>query len=169
MRSLVISLLCAISMVGVTASASVAQQKTAKACRDEWRAAKADFQAKGITEKAYVDQCRRGTAANAPQAPAPAPTAAPAPAPQRPTAAPPPRPAPSATAAPTAQGQYASEAEAKGHCVGDQVVWVNLVSRIYHYSGTRNYGTTKRGAYMCERNATAQGMRASKTEKRPGA
>lgn len=39
---------------------SVAQQKTAKACQQEWRANKADFQAKGITEKAYVAQCRAG-------------------------------------------------------------------------------------------------------------
>ena len=48
-----------------------AQQKTVKACRDEWQAAKADYQAKGITEKAYVAQCRAGGA------PAAQPTAAP--------------------------------------------------------------------------------------------
>ncbi|MGA8965076.1 MAG: hypothetical protein WB525_11365, partial [Pseudolabrys sp.] len=47
------------------------QQKTAKACRDEWRANKADNQAKGITEKAYVTQCRSGGTIAAP-APAPA-------------------------------------------------------------------------------------------------
>src|SRR3974390_207167 len=44
-----------------TASAtSAGTQKTAKACRDEWRANKADNQAKGITERAYVAQCRAG-------------------------------------------------------------------------------------------------------------
>ena len=58
----------------------VAQQKTAKACQDEWRANKADNQAKGITEKDYVAQCRGAAAAppaSTPAAsPAPAPTAA---------------------------------------------------------------------------------------------
>src|ERR1700730_6309947 len=63
-----------------------AQAKTAKACAEEWRADKAGFQAKGITEKAYVADCRAGTA-SAP-APAPAPTAAPpAPSPGAPGAA----------------------------------------------------------------------------------
>ena len=50
--------------------------KTAKACREEWRANKDENQAKGITEKAYVEQCRTGTAtAPTPIAPAPTSTA----------------------------------------------------------------------------------------------
>jgi hypothetical protein len=62
----------------------LAQQKTVKACQEEWRANKADNQAKGITEKAYVTQCRAGGAtaqpAPGPAAPTPAPSAsAPAP------------------------------------------------------------------------------------------
>jgi hypothetical protein len=40
----------------------VAQQKTAKECREEWRANKAANQANGVTEKAYVAQCRGGAA-----------------------------------------------------------------------------------------------------------
>ena len=56
-------------------------QKTAKECRDEWRANKAANQANGITEKAYVAQCRGG-AAPAQTTTAPPPPA-PAPAPQR--------------------------------------------------------------------------------------
>ena len=63
-------------------SHAMAQQKTATACRDEWRANKAANQANGVTEKAYVAQCRGGAApaqtTAAPAAPpAPAPTAAP--------------------------------------------------------------------------------------------
>src|SRR3984893_6348500 len=74
-----------------------AQAKTAKACAEEWRADKAGFQAKGITEKAYVADCRAGTVATPATAPAPAPTtAAPAPAPAPTTAAPAPAPRPSA-------------------------------------------------------------------------
>src|ERR1035437_8828400 len=80
---------------------TAAGQKTAKACTEEWRADKAGFQAKGITEKAYVADCRAGTALTPAAAPAPAPTAA-APAPSPATAAPPPA-APRPTAASPAQ------------------------------------------------------------------
>ena len=57
--------------------------------------------------------------------------------------------------------------QAKLRCPLDTVVWVNLNSRIYHFKGTSNYGTTKSGAYMCEKDATAAGSRAAKNEKRP--
>jgi len=152
------------------------EPKTAKACQEEWRAAKADFQAKGITERAYVAQCRAGTVAAPAEPPAPAaapapPPAAAAPPPARPAAAapaaPPSAPAPTAATTPTGAGQFAAEAQAKAHCPADLVVWANLKSKIYHFAGHRSYGTTKEGAYMCERDAVAQGMRASKTEKRP--
>jgi hypothetical protein len=41
-------------------SPALAQPKTAKECRTEWQANKADNQAKGVTAKAYVAQCRSG-------------------------------------------------------------------------------------------------------------
>jgi hypothetical protein len=72
-----------------------------------------------------------------------------------------------ATASPTGNSQFASEGQAKAHCPGDTVVWVNLSSKIYHYSGHKDYGTTKRGAYMCERDTAAVGVRAAKNEKHP--
>jgi hypothetical protein len=149
-----------------------AQQKTVKACQDEWRADKAANQAKGITEKAYVAQCRGGAVTTQPAAPAvQTPAATPAVRPSAPAASTTTKsaPAPAASAAPAGQNQFSSEAEAKGHCPSDTVVWVNLTSKIYHYAGHRSYGTTKNGAYMCERDTAAQGMRASKNEKRPGA
>jgi hypothetical protein len=165
-----------------TAAAPAATQKTAKACRDEWRANKADNQAKGITEKAYVTQCRAGTAAAQP-APAPTPekkttaapaperkttaAPAPAPAPERKTATAPAAPPPAASTTPTGANQYATEAQAKGRCGTGTVVWANLDSKIYHFASYKNYGNTKSGAYMCERDATSQGMRASKNEKHP--
>jgi hypothetical protein len=43
---------------------------------------------------------------------------------------------------------------------------VNESSKIYHFAGHKNYGHTKVGAYMCERDATAAGNRAAKDEKR---
>src|SRR5215475_14104990 len=83
----------------------IAQQKTEKACQEEWRANKAANQAKGITEKAYVTQCRGGdpstqptAAPTTPAAPGPAPTATPAaPAQPRTATAPASRPAPGPT------------------------------------------------------------------------
>src|SRR5947209_16041548 len=43
-----------------SASASVAQQKTAKECDAEWQADKAAIQASGKTKKDYVAACRQG-------------------------------------------------------------------------------------------------------------
>jgi|SRR5581483_1796527 len=210
-------------------TASLAQQKSAKACQQEWRVNKADFQAKGITEKAYVAQCRAGNSASQSASPAAAspgsapsgaasgksakacqeewrankaayqaakvtekayvekcragetvalPGAAPASKPPAPAAAAPANP-PAATAAkprgtviaPSQGGtnQFATEGQAKSHCPSDVVVWANLNSKIYHFAGHKNYGHTEHGAYMCEKDATSQGFRASKTEKRPGA
>jgi hypothetical protein len=63
-------------------------------------------------------------------------------------------------------GQFASEAEAKASCPGDTVVWANTGTKVYHHSGTAAYGTTKRGAYMCEKDTASAGIRAAKNEKR---
>ena len=67
----------------------------------------------------------------------------------------------------TGANEFAAEALAKARCPTDTVVWANLKSKIYHFSGTKDYGTTKEGAYMCEKDATAQGVRAAKNEKHP--
>jgi hypothetical protein len=166
-------------------TAATTGQKTAKECREEWRANKAANQASGVTEKAYVAQCRGGAAPAQPTAapvpppaPAPAPTAAPAAPAPAPTAAAPParpfppattavRPAPSTPAGPVGANQFSTEAQAKARCPSDTVVWVNLTSKIYHFSGTKDYGNTKHGAYMCERDTAASGMRAAKNETHP--
>jgi len=112
------------------------------------------------------------TAAPAPATPPPS-TAAPAPAP---SAAAPARPAPAAPApapaapAPTGADQFQNEAQAKAHCPTDLVVWVNLNSHIYHFSGNANYGrhfVDKGGAYMCEKDALRETFRAAENEKRP--
>lgn len=168
--------------------APVAATKTVKACQDEWRANKASYQAARITEKAYVAKCRAGETVALPTtppttAPTPAPTAAPttpapttaapttaAPRPATPPATPAAKPTPTAAPSPpTGAGRFQTEAQAKSQCPVDLVVWVNLPSKIYHFAGHKSYGTTKAGAYMCEKEATAQGFRASKTEKRPSA
>jgi len=140
----------------------LAQQKTVKECRAEWQAQRAEYQAKGVTEAAYIKQCRSGqessTPTAAPVAPAPAATTAPA---ARTSST------PAARVGTPGANQFASEAQAKGHCATDTVVWANLSSKVYHFSGHRDYGNTKRGAYMCEGDATQQGFRAAKNEKHP--
>jgi len=65
----------------------------------------------------------------------------------------------------TSGDQFRSEAEAKSHCSGN-VVWLNTKSKVYHFAGTRDYGKTKSGAYMCQSDADRVG-RAAKNEKPP--
>jgi hypothetical protein len=63
--------------------------------------------------------------------------------------------------------QYSRETLAWAHCPTDTVVWANTRSDVYHFRGTYNYGNTKAGAYMCEQDSLAEGMRAAKNEKHP--
>jgi hypothetical protein len=157
---------------------ALAQQKTEKACQAEWRANRAANQAAGITEKSYVETCRAGSTAAAPPAAPSKPAASPAAA----TAAKPPastvpattsgsapaaKPVPNVPAVPIGANQFSTEALAKSHCSRDIVVWANLNSKIYHFSGNKDFGNTKEGAYMCEKDAVGQGIRAAKNEKRP--
>jgi hypothetical protein len=46
---------------------------------------------------------------------------------------------------------------------GDDKVWVNTASNVYHCAGTRYYGKTKAGLYMTQAEARAKGHRANKT------
>ena len=165
--------------MGLAAAGPAHAQSVMKQCGDEWKAAKANNTTNGMTWQQFLAQCRAQKAAAsaaAPAAPAAAPAVPPAPAP---AAAPPPaatpapapvqatlpKPAPAPmkpAARPTGAGEFPTEAEAKARCPSDKVVWVNTKSHIYHYAGTRSYGATKQGAYMCEADAAAAGDRASK-------
>jgi type V secretory pathway adhesin AidA len=103
--------------------------------------------------------------------PAPNPTASPSPSGVAPSAAAtqtpgqPASPAPSSAPSPRrtrsrtpASNQFATEQAAKAHCPGDTIVWVNLGgSKNYHTSSDRYYGKTRRGAYMCQKEADAGG------------
>src|SRR5207302_113283 len=163
MKPLFAGILCATLMAMLCAApTALAQQKTIKECRAEWQANKAENQAKRITETAYIAQCRAGTSSAATQVP-PATATSPA---STPATTPRTSSVPMA-GSPTGANQFATESQAKAHCPGDTVVWANLSSKIYHYSGHRDYGTTKRGAYMCESDTAASGVRAAKNEKHP--
>ena len=96
------------------------------------------------------------------------------PAPAQPTtsptvATPAPNPPAAVPAAPSTSGAttFTTEQLAKAHCPADLVVWDNADSHVYHYAGTRFYGTTKNGSYRCEADAKAGGSRAALNERRP--
>ena len=167
-RRLIISVFSAISGLIVLTSAGMAQQKTVKACVEEWRSNKVNMQTKGITEEAYVAGCLGGAIATpsvAPSAPAPA-IAAPA-APSAAAVAPV-SPAPKGSSVPIpGELQFETARQAKDHCPTDTVVWANLASKVYHFYGERGYGSTRRGAYMCEAEALGVGMKSGKNEKHP--
>ncbi len=61
-------------------------------------------------------------------------------------------------------GEYADEASAKAHCPTDTVVWANTTSKAYHLAGTKYYGKTKKGAYMCQKDADSSGFHAPKAK-----
>jgi hypothetical protein len=156
-------------VLGLASTGAAQAQSIMKQCGDDWKAAKANNTTNGLAWPQFLKQCRtekEGAAAPA-AAPVSAPAPAPAPAPIAPAPAPTyqPKPKPMQAARPTGAGQFASEAEAKGRC-GNTVVWVNTKgkSHTYHYAGSRWYGTTKQGAYMCEADAGAAGYHASKSK-----
>jgi len=57
---------------------------------------------------------------------------------------------------------FSSEPQAQAHCPSDEVVWLNLPTGIYHVQGSRWYGATKNGAYVCRGEADKAGYRASR-------
>jgi hypothetical protein len=159
-----------VGALGLASTGPVQAQSIMKQCGDEWKAAKANNTTNGMEWRDFLKQCRgqKEGAAAPTAAPVAAPVAAPAPAPIAPAPVQTyqPKPKPMQAARPTGAGQFASEAEAKGRCLGSTVVWVNTKgkSHTYHYSGSRWYGTTKQGAYMCEADAGAAGYHASKSK-----
>ena len=110
----------------------MAQQKTIKQCRDEWGANREAIAASGKTQRLFISECRG----------VPVPTGI--------------------VPAELEKGQYATEAEAKTSCGSDAVVWANRLSKIYHASGSKSYGATRFGAYMCEKDSMAAGFRGAK-------
>ncbi len=56
---------------------------------------------------------------------------------------------------------YTNQKAAQRHCPSDEVVWLNTKTGIWHSQGGRWYGNTKSGAYVCAKEATAAGDRAS--------
>jgi hypothetical protein len=150
----------------VALAAGPVSAKTTKECDDEYTANKTAIQAAKEKKADFIAACKALAAGQTtPIGAAAAPAAAPASPP--PTAKPtPPAAAPAGKTA-TGANEFSTEAQAKAKCPTGTVVWINLKSKIYHFAGNKDYGTTKEGAYMCEPDATAAGDRAAKNEKHP--
>lgn len=58
---------------------------------------------------------------------------------------------------------YPTRPAAEEHCPGEVVVWVDLDTRIYYYRGQDRYGATKAGAYLCQRDVKAAGLRPNRS------
>jgi hypothetical protein len=165
----------AFGLAGATAAHA---ESVKKICGEQWKAAKAAGTTGGKTWPEFLSQCsaeQKGAAtpAAASETAAPAPAAAPAATAAEPEpaaeAATPSKPAKrkSTSGLAAGPGQFAAEAEAKAKCPTDTVVWVNTKTKVFHYASHPSYGKTKKGAYMCEADATTAGARASKNEKKP--
>jgi hypothetical protein len=164
---MIIAAAATLGMLAVLTSGG-AYAKTAKACDDEYAANKAAIQAAKEKKADFIAACK--ATAEGQTTPIGAAAAAPAASPPPPAASPPPAAGSggkAATGGATGANEYSTEAQAKAKCPTGTVVWVNLKSKIYHFAGTPDYGTTKQGAYMCETDATAAGDRAAKNEKHP--
>jgi hypothetical protein len=57
---------------------------------------------------------------------------------------------------------FNSEADAQRHCPRDVVVWLNMPTMIWHFKGQRWYANTLHGAFACEKEAAANGARATR-------
>jgi hypothetical protein len=156
-------------------------QSVMRLCASQWKDAKAAGTTGGLSWPQFLSQCRarQGSAAAPPSggfAPPPAAAPAPPPAPASQSgslfpwwqqSAPSSAPAPNVGAPAALQaGQYTTEVAARARCPSDTVVWVNTPTRIYHYSGTRYYGHTLKGGYMCEADARSAGYRAARNRQR---
>jgi hypothetical protein len=50
---------------------------------------------------------------------------------------------------------------------GNGQVWVNTETHVYHREGSKWYGRTKQGKYLSEADATKEGDKPAKNEKKP--
>jgi hypothetical protein len=147
--------------LSVGAPNSAHAESVMKACASQWKQAQITGTTGGKTWPQFLAQCRTSQTSPA-SAPAPAaPSGSLFPWWQQSA----PASAPGAPTAPRA-GEYSTELAARARCPSDTVVWANTPSRVYHYSGTRYYGQTRRGAYMCEADARAAGYRATRSRQR---
>ncbi len=57
---------------------------------------------------------------------------------------------------------YKSETEAKAACGMGGVAWHATGSKAFHVAGSKYFGKTKHGAYVCEKSALSDGLHKAK-------
>ena len=60
---------------------------------------------------------------------------------------------------------FDNEQAANRACGAANVVWANRNTKVYHLSGDKYFGHTKRGSFMCQSAAKADGYRQSGTSR----
>lgn len=62
-----------------------------------------------------------------------------------------------------AADKFSTAAAAAKHCPGGEVVWSTFSkSKVFHTAGSKYYGKTRHGAYVCEKDALAAGFHVGK-------
>jgi hypothetical protein len=56
---------------------------------------------------------------------------------------------------------YQDEAQARLHCAGDAVVWLDFQTRRYYAAGQARYGQGRNGVFSCRNEARRNGYRRS--------
>jgi len=142
-------LVCAAS---IPAAAQTTPQQQMQACAREWNDLKGTKQAAGRTYRDFEREClARHTTGGGPN------TVGVAPRQEAPSAR-------TRTGA-AAPGGSSTVTEAQRQCPSDTVVWVNTSTKVYHISGSRLFGNTKHGTYMCRAETERAGFRAAKNER----
>jgi hypothetical protein len=158
----------------MTASAQQSPQARMKSCAQEWDASKASKRTGGQTYRDFQRECLSRHGGEAAGRTDKSPAAAPREAPSSTIGSAPARPAPAASAAERAKAARAAvsegssnAAEVQRSCPSDTIVWGNPGTKVYHFSGSRFYGQTRTGKYMCRSESERAGFRAAKNEQAP--
>jgi len=53
------------------------------------------------------------------------------------------------------------EAQARRHCPGDTVVWLDFRKEVYYFKRQKRYGQGGTGSFVCQKEARAGGFRRS--------
>jgi hypothetical protein len=149
-----------------------ADAKTIRASETEWRANKDTLQATGKKKTEFMTECRAQTATAKPAPNEATPPAALAPqrrseAPVNPDTSANTRSSNRGPQVLAADGQFPTEAAARAHCPREMVVWANTQSKVYHFPGSRTYGTTRKGAFLCASETAPAAIPVANNEKRP--
>jgi len=59
--------------------------------------------------------------------------------------------------------QFPTARAAQRHCPMDKVVWLDTFTRRYYYPGSKSYGKTAKGGFVCKKELKGMGSKAGKS------